>query len=204
MGLRQADRGDHAAVATRLATIVTQADRVAEMLEAFVEASRIGTGRLALQREPGDLTRIVRVAAEKARQRAGAAAARPLELDLPEACPGVWDLQRMTSAVRALVHNAYLYGDPAAPVRVKGGRDSHTGRIAVCGGGSGPSPDEERRLFEPFFQGTVAQESSETGSGLGLYNARGVVRAHGGDICLVQGGEPDTFELIVPCGEVSA
>ena len=46
----------------------------------------------------------------------------------------------------------------------------------VADTGKGIAPEQQQRLFEPFF--TTRAE----GTGLGLAIARGVARAHGGDI----------------------
>ncbi|MFU2488442.1 sensor histidine kinase [Thauera sp. WH-1] len=66
-------------------------------------------------------------------------------------------------------------------------------RFAVRDSGRGIAPDVQARLFEPFF--TTRAE----GTGLGLAIARGVARAHGGDIALRSApGEGAEFMLTLP------
>jgi signal transduction histidine kinase len=67
--------------------------------------------------------------------------------------------------------------------------------MTVSGGGRGPDADEVGHLFERFYRGPSAAESGQAGSGLGLFTARGIARAHGGDVRRVDG---DTFELEIP------
>jgi signal transduction histidine kinase len=52
-------------------------------------------------------------------------------------------------------------------------------RISVRDSGPGVSHDDVPRLFERYFQ---APRLLRAGSGLGLYIAKGIVEAHGGEI----------------------
>lgn len=66
-------------------------------------------------------------------------------------------------------------------------------RFSVRDSGRGVPPELQERLFEPFF--TTRAE----GTGLGLAIARGVARAHGGDITLRSPpGQGAEFILVVP------
>lgn len=66
-------------------------------------------------------------------------------------------------------------------------------RFAVRDSGRGIAPEMQERLFEPFF--TTRAE----GTGLGLAIARGVARAHGGDIAVRSApGQGAEFILTVP------
>jgi signal transduction histidine kinase len=199
MAQRQLSRGDQDAARIRLAAIVDQTDRVSEMLETFLDAARSAADRLPLRREELDLREIVQWAAERARLVSGERSERPLELEAPGECVGTWDRARLGRAIKALVENAFLYGDPAAPVRVWIKRTGDRVRVLVSGGGRGPDAEEARHLFERFYRGRSAAEVGHAGSGLGLYTARGIARAHGGDVRRADSAElPDGFELELP------
>jgi len=66
-------------------------------------------------------------------------------------------------------------------VRVATGRDWSSGRpgvrITVADTGSGIPRDHLRQVFEPFYT-----TKKDTGTGLGLWVSRGIVRKHGGSI----------------------
>jgi signal transduction histidine kinase len=195
MAQRSISRGDVEAAHQRLKAIVDQTARVTEILETFLDAARIGTGEFALRLEHVDLREIVEDGAERARMLAGDRAERGLECSLPDGCIGVWDRARLVRAVRALLTNALLYGDPARPVRVEADCTVDRVRITVSGGGSGPGTEEAAHLFERFYRGPSAAESGYSGSGLGLFTARGIARRHGGDVRFVEG---DRFEMELP------
>lgn len=66
--------------------------------------------------------------------------------------------------------------------------------ITVTDTGAGIPPTEINRLFEPFYT------TKDHGTGLGLFLAAEIVRAHGGDITLEsQPGTGTTVQVILPC-----
>jgi signal transduction histidine kinase len=84
----------------------------------------------------------------------------------------------------------------ADPVRVRvacadadlGGRPAL--RVAVRDNGPGLTPEQRRRLFEPFYT------TKTRGSGLGLAIARRIVEAHGGQIVASESGGPGAEILV--------
>ena len=78
-------------------------------------------------------------------------------------------------------------------LRVTGRREGAVVMIEVSDTGPGVSDRARAHLFEAF-QGSTRRG----GSGLGLAIAAELVRAHGGDIRLVEGTIGATFRLIIP------
>jgi signal transduction histidine kinase len=198
MAQRQINRGDTPGAQSRLKSIVEQTERLTEMLETFLDAARIGTGKVPIRPERLDLREVVAAATERARLLAGEHADRPVEVNIPEGCIGAWDRPRIIRAVRALLSNALLYGNPSEPVRVEGQRVGNRVRLSVSGGGQGPYAEEVAHLFERFYRGRSAAEAGQSGSGLGLFTARGLARLHGGDVRRVDG---DRFEIELPLAD---
>jgi len=201
MAQRQVNRGDTAGALLRLKGIIDQTDRLTEMLETFLDAARIGSGKVPMRLERMDLREVVTLAAERARFLVGHLPERSIEMDIPDGCIGAWDRQRIVRAVRALLSNALLYGDPTEPVRVEAQRVSDRVHLTVSGGGRGPYDEEVAHLFERFYRGRSAAEAGQAGSGLGLFTARGLARLHGGDVRRVEG---DLFEIELPLVDSSA
>lgn len=195
MAQRQVARGDMDGGQARLAAIIEQTDRLTEMLESFLDAARIGVGKLPLRTEHLELRAVVDQAAERARMLLGDQIDRTLEITIPDRCIGAWDRARIVRAVRALLSNALIYGSPSAPVQVNATREGNRVRLTVSGGGDGPDHEELEHLFERFYRGRTAAESGQSGSGLGLFTARGIARLHGGDVRRI---ERDVFEMELP------
>lgn len=195
MAQRSLTRGDTDAAQGRLAVIVEQTDRMIEMLETFLDAARIGTAAMQLRIERVDIREVVEAAEDRVRLLSGNRTGRVFECDVPAGLIGAWDRGRVERAVRALVSNALLYGDPNAPVRVAARQADNNVRLTVSGGGPGPDDEEASHLFERFYRGRSAAEAGQSGSGLGLYVARGNARMHGGEVRRLQG---DVFEIELP------
>jgi signal transduction histidine kinase len=196
MAQRQMARGDTDAARGRLNAIVEQTDRLSEMIETFLDAARISAGRVPLQIDPSvDLRDVVDAAVAYARILAPGLEDRPVSVLIPEHCVGAWDRARLVRAVRALVLNGLIYGAPSESVRVEAEGHGDRVRLQVSGGGPGPDADEREHLFERFYRGKSAADAGQSGSGLGLFVARGIARSMGGD---VRGLDADRFEMELP------
>jgi len=70
--------------------------------------------------------------------------------------------------------------------------------MAVSDTGCGMSKDIQKKLFEPFF----TTKSKETGTGLGLATAYGIIKQHGGNIwAYSEPGRGSTFKVYLPAAE---
>jgi hypothetical protein len=67
-------------------------------------------------------------------------------------------------------------------VAVRLSREGDFLRLEVEDSGIGIAPDDQRRLFERFFRADNTRDEHVPGTGLGLYIARAIVEAHGGEI----------------------
>jgi signal transduction histidine kinase len=67
--------------------------------------------------------------------------------------------------------------------------------------GPGVPADQQRLIFEKFGRGNTTGSPGKPGTGLGLFIARSIAEAHGGE--LEVSSAPDlgaTFTLILPAG----
>jgi signal transduction histidine kinase len=84
-------------------------------------------------------------------------------------------------AVANLVDNAIKYGRSA---RVRIISDSDHVVIVVDDDGPGIPPEQQEKVFAPFYRFDAARDPGKAGVGLGLSIARTVAREHGGDVTL--------------------
>jgi len=83
--------------------------------------------------------------------------------------------------------------DAGGEVRLAADCDGQAWHILVTDSGRGIDPKLQERLFEPFFT------TRSDGTGLGLAIARGVARAHGGDVAVSSApGAGTCFRLTLP------
>ncbi len=109
-----------------------------------------------------------------------------LYFDRPsEALPHVMiDAGRLSLAVTNLLENAIRYNVENGEVTVKVDKmqDKPFVVISVKDTGIGIPPEAASKLFSKFFRADNALKTQTEGSGLGLYIAKGIVTAHGGQI----------------------
>lgn len=96
-----------------------------------------------------------------------------------------------------LLENALRYSSAGTPLEIEASRAADHVVVEVRDRGSGIQEQEAERLFERFYRGHL-QSGRDGGVGLGLTICRSIVRAHGGEIALLnraQGGAIARFTL---------
>jgi signal transduction histidine kinase len=94
------------------------------------------------------------------------------------------DPKQLSLVAANLLENAIRYNTENGEVTVKIDKvqDKPFVVISVKDTGIGVPPDAVGKLFTKFYRADNAVKSQTEGSGLGLYIARGIVLAHGGQI----------------------
>lgn len=106
------------------------------------------------------------------------------------------DRQKLTQAVMNLVENATQHTRSGDSIVLGSSLTRQDLRFWVRDTGEGIAPEEQKRIFERFFQGSNPQS---TGSGLGLSIVRAIVKAHGGRVILwSQLGVGSEFTIVIP------
>jgi len=81
------------------------------------------------------------------------------------------------------------------------GDQRHWVTISVHDTGPGMSPEEQERVFDRFFRGSLAESGHIPGTGLGLSIAQEIMQAHGGRVTVESRcvpGQGCTFALWLP------
>jgi signal transduction histidine kinase len=105
------------------------------------------------------------------------------------------DKLKLHQALANLLRNAIDASPPGAEVLVRARTVADGVELSVVDHGPGVPAAEQEAIFAPFFT------TKEQGTGLGLAIAREFVRAHGGELRIVDCGQPGaTFVLHLPCG----
>jgi two-component system, OmpR family, sensor histidine kinase KdpD len=111
------------------------------------------------------------------------------------------DPELLELAVKELLDNACKYSLPGSEVEVSIQRDDDEASVRVMNCGSPIRDCERTRIFERYYRGSERSDMAG-GSGLGLYFADQIVRAHGGSMELEDGPKvPDkatSFRLTLP------
>jgi PAS domain S-box-containing protein len=182
-------------IARNGAVALQQVLHLGDMVSVLLDVSRIGEGKLALDCEDVDLAALVRRVVARLRQAAADAGCR-LDLHSAEEAVGRCDRFRVEQVVTNLLTNAIKYG-AGKPVEVALRRSNGSAQLAVTDHGPGIAREHQRRLFERFAR--FAPTRHYGGFGLGLWIAREIVQAHGGQIRVdSRPGEGASFVVELP------
>lgn len=179
----------------RLEGITNRIRRIIRLLNNLLDASRIESGRLDIELEEIDLAQLMTDlvhAAENEIRSSGCA----VELRAPEPVVGTWDALRLHQVFTNVLSNALKYG-AGKPVEITVAATDSEARVDVRDHGIGISPEDQRRIFEPFERG--GRERDYAGFGLGLWIVKQIVEAMGGRIGVAsKPGEGATFTVHLP------
>jgi signal transduction histidine kinase len=127
------------------------------------------------------------------------AAAREVTIDVPgaaEALPATGDFTRALQVLMNLITNAIRYTPDGGQVWIRIEREGDLAAVIVADQGKGIAAEDQERVFAKFER---IDESEPGGTGLGLYIARRLARAMGGDVAVDSApGQGARFTFTLP------
>lgn len=179
-----------------LLLLVRETQRAGRIIDDMLDIARMDTGGLALQFEPVDIGEL---ATEQARRVAvlhpdiavttgGSAPATPA------------DPVRVSQILANLLDNACRAAGSGGTVHVEIGHDQHCVSVSVIDSGPGVPATDQTRIFDRMVRLDESRDRRSGGAGLGLTVARGLARAHGGELRLLNTppGSGAVFRLDLP------
>jgi two-component system, OmpR family, sensor kinase len=171
--------------------LVRESERAGRLVEDLLELARLDAGLVPAQ-DPVDLTALARVQADRTRL---------LAPNLTVTVHGdahVWvrgDADRLTQVIGNLADNARRAMDGHGTLTLTVTRAGRA-RLTVTDTGPGVPPADRERVFDRLVRLDAARQTG--GAGLGLPIARGIARAHGGDLRCLEHDGGASFELVLP------
>lgn len=154
------------------------AKRLAELVDALLDVSRIASGRMTMHPCTVDLADVVHEIVERM-QEVAARAHITFTSSIERGLVIGGDPLRVGQVLSNLLSNAFRYASGTS-VDVTLRKDGRCGLITVRDHGPGVPPDALERIFGRFER--ASDQRHYGGLGLGLYLAREIVAAHGGTI----------------------
>lgn len=100
----------------------------------------------------------------------------------PNVDPVIMDTQAIGRVLNNLISNALRHTSAGGKIHVSARRTDKGVEATVSDTGEGIRAEDIPHIFESFYRGEKSRNRDTGGAGLGLAIARGIVRAHGGDI----------------------
>jgi signal transduction histidine kinase len=165
----------------RLLSHLDEFRRLSKIVDGLTLLAKADAGQVALHPKPLRFDELVRENFADAQILAGP---QGIQVELPD-CEELYvlgDRHRLRQLLLNLLDNALKYNRPQGSVTMRLLRSGNLAQFTIVNTGAGISPEMLPRVFDRFFRGNPAHESTVEGCGLGLSIAQWIVFAHHGSI----------------------
>jgi PAS domain S-box-containing protein len=195
--LRKDARWDPKTRQESLEVILEESDRLHHLIDNLLDASRLEAGKLPLEKEPVAIDALAQRVSERFRTQTDRHA---IDISFPPDFPIIeGDPTRLEQVLNNLLSNAIKYSPKGGPIRITGRATGDEAVVTVTDQGIGIPFEEQPHIFESFFRGSREYQQQTSGAGLGLYLAKAIIEAHGGEIWVDSNpGEGAAFSFALP------
>jgi PAS domain S-box-containing protein len=181
--------------------IKRNAERMERLIADLLDVGRVDTGRLSIELQRESAGSLVADALSTFEAIAAERSIRLVNPPFPSADVQC-DRGRVLQILSNLIGNAVKFSPEGGVIQIGGELGRGVFQFSVSDQGKGLAPDQLEHVFERYWQ---APETRHCGSGLGLYIAKGIVDAHGGQIWVDSTqGRGSTFHFTIPLAPRSA
>jgi signal transduction histidine kinase len=170
------------AVSVAASRLIRSGARMQALLGDMLDFNRTNLG-LGINIAPAKVD-LAKVLADELDQLRAAYPSRLVDLRVTGNTQGMWDGRRLQQLLGNLVLNALKYGEPDAPVHVVLAGGAADVELEVRNTGPVIEASTLGRIFHPLQRGLNQENTYDADGnfGLGLYIAREIAKAHGGEI----------------------
>lgn len=187
----------------KLLVMKRYANRLLELVNQLLNLSKLEAGKMDLQVQAVDLHQFLRVLSSSFDSLAQHQAITfEKTVAVPEGL--FWfDPDKLEKVIVNLLSNAFKFTPAGGTVSFATELEAKAGgamlHITVSDTGRGIAPDEQKRVFESFYQARQTVENQDGGTGLGLAFAKELVKLHKGVISLQsEVGKGSVFSVRIP------
>lgn len=188
---------DRTAAERALATIERNAKSQAHLVGDLLDASRIATGKLRLEKKPCELRDLIDAAIDAIRPSVEAKSLRLQVVMEPWVGPFEGDPERMKQIVWNLLSNAVKFTPPAGLIEIRLEKMEDRALLIVSDTGQGIEPEFLPFVFDRFRQSDSSTKRQHGGLGLGLAIVKSLVEMHGGAIYAYSAGKGQGTDFMV-------
>ncbi len=165
-----------------LNTIYTESMRMKQLLDEFLDAQKLESGRIELKIKSCDFKEILKYIINSFK---GYASGIEIIADFNKQIPYIKaDKNKLEQIMRNFVSNAIKYSPNGGQVQIKTSIDSENRFLIICISDQGLGIPKEAlpKLFTEFYRVNTDQHLSIKGTGLGLSITKQLIEAHGGKV----------------------
>jgi signal transduction histidine kinase len=178
------------------ADIASAGRHLLSLVDDLVDLQAIERAEFRPMIEPIDLADVARRAAGLLTVRADMAGVTINRPRFDDTVPALGDFRRALQILVNLIGNAVRYTDSGGDVRVEATLVHDRAKVTVIDAGKGIALEDQSRIFDKFER---IDPTEPGGNGLGLFIARRLARAMGGDLTVASvPGQGARFTLTLP------
>jgi signal transduction histidine kinase len=172
-------------------------DLMNRMIGDLMDMVHLRSGKLSINPKPIIVNDVLR---EAVAAHEGPAREKGLQLNYDagtDVMNGAADRARLMQLFQNLLGNAVKFTKAGDTINVTSRTRGRDGHIEIADSGPGIAAEDLPHIFDPYY--SASGKHQKTGTGLGLYIAKGIVDAHGGTIrCTSTPGVGTTFNVTLP------
>jgi PAS domain S-box-containing protein len=182
---------------TRLITNMDkQIDKLTELVDDFLDVSRIQSGKLQYKKEVFAIDKLIKETVDDL-QRLSLRHTFTIKGHAHQKIRA--DRDRVKQVLTNLLTNAIKYSPQADKIIVTTQKESDSIKVGIQDFGIGIPEDQKQRIFDRFFQVDRPYSHTYSGLGLGLYITKEIIDRHNGTIWVEsKKGKGSTFYFTLP------
>ena len=169
-------------------------ERMVRIIGDFLGVSRVPSGKFELQKEEGDLAKIID---EELIVLQEIAKTRNIKIKFNKKHKKIIfsaDFSKLRQVIMNMIDNAIFYSEKDSEIAIEVGEDKKYAYFKVTDSGIGVPATQQGKLFTKFYRGSNAQKKRPDGTGVGLYLSKKIIDEHNGEIIFYsQEGKGSTF-----------
>ncbi len=174
-----------------------QVKKMSNMISAFLDVARIGSGKITLRRSCFSVNELIEeIVADTA---VTLPATHSLHFDHEDAIEAFGDREKIGHVISNLLSNAIKYSPQGGMVSIKLHLSGNRVRIAVEDEGIGLAPEDAEKLFQRFYRVKNEDTTNISGFGIGLYLSAEILKLHSSSIQIdSEHGKGSSFSFELP------
>jgi signal transduction histidine kinase len=157
-------------------------NRMVSLIQDFLDASNITTGRFEIRRDFASVENVINEAVTEEKELAANKKIKMVVDVQKNIGESLMDRQKIKEVVLNYLDNAIQYTPEGKHVWLFASKDQDHIKVVVKDQGIGVAEDEQPGLFSKSFRGSNAKKDRPDGTGLGLFLAKKIIEAHKGEV----------------------